>query len=204
MLAIVAAACGVQISGGPSSHEVEPDAGARDASSLIDAPLDAFVAPPPPCSAPSVQTGSNCFTLHADLLDFTDAQASCAAASTGEHLAIVRTSTDNAAIGGMIGSAIVFLGGSDAGTEGTWLWDDSTPFWLGGSNGAAVAGAFADFNPGEPNNGGTPSTHEEDCLAMRGDKVDAWDDRPCGPETGAGGIGQTPVTYAYVCERAAP
>jgi hypothetical protein len=200
----------VRVSDGPTQQEVTVDASRADSPSnvVVDAAAIDSPPPPPPCAAPSVQSGSACFTLHADLLDWTDAEASCAAVSTGEHLAIVRSATENAAIGTLLGSAtIAYLGGSDAGNEGTWLWDDTTPLWNGGptgSGGGPAAGAFADFNAGEPNNGGSPSTHEEDCLVIRGDKTDLWDDRPCGPETGAGGTGQTPVTYPYVCERAAP
>ena len=68
------------------------------------------------------------------------------------------------------------------------MWDDGT-----------ASPRSSNFNTGEPNNGS--GTYQEDCIVMRGDKADVWDDRPCGPEPGAGGVGQTPTSYPFICER---
>jgi hypothetical protein len=176
------AACGVQVNnGGATQHNVSPDA---PAPPDIDAPVVPLI-DAAPCTGASDAEG-NCYTFHATLLDWTDAQADCT--SRNEHLAIVRTAEQNAAIATLIdATTIAYIGATDAVTEGTFLWDDGTGL------------TFSNFNLGEPNNGA--GTHEEDCLVMRGDKSDQWDDRPCGPEAGAGGTGQTPVTYPYICER---
>ncbi len=52
----------------------------------------------------------------------------------------------------------VWIGGSDALTEGQWLWlDNADPFWSGDSTGSAVDGRYEDWASSEPNDSaGTP------------------------------------------------
>lgn len=180
--ALLVAGCGVQVGGGAAHHDQQGDAGIPiDAPIVIDAPPDAA-----PCTG-TVDMEGNCYTFNAMPLDWATAKATCEAAGT--HLAIIRSDEQNTAVATLIGTTtIAYLGGTDAATEGTFLWVDGTGLTV-----------FSNFNLGEPNNGN--GTHEEDCLVIRGDKADKWDDRPCGPEPGAGGAGQTPVNYPSVCER---
>ncbi len=59
------------------------------------------------------------------------------------------------------GTASVWIGGSDAVTEGTWIWDGNNDgigpeFWMGGPNGNAISGAYTIWgtSPAEPDNSG--------------------------------------------------
>jgi cysteine-rich repeat protein len=63
-----------------------------------------------------------------------------------------------------------WIGLTDAAIEGTWVWNDGTPF------------AFTNWNSGEPNNSGN-----EDCVHLLGDG--RWNDLPC-----------TDASVAYLCE----
>ena len=61
-----------------------------------------------------------------------------------------------------------YLGATDLDVEGTWKWikTGGATFWEGGdpaSGGAAVAGMYANFLDGEPNNGGSTG---QDCLVI--------------------------------------
>lgn len=78
-------------------------------------------------------------------------------------------------------------GGSDSVTENTWLWRDGTEFWQGRSNGIAVAGLFAIWRGGEPNN-----DSGEDCGVFSNNASGSWDDREC-----SGGT-------RFICERNPP
>ena len=100
-------------------------------------------------------------------------------------------------IGTLIGTAAdpastVFLGGSDAATEGTWLWPDNNQFWLGGANGTASQ-SYTNWGTNQPNNGS--GQYQEDCLVMRGDRADTWFDRPCDAEPNA-----PTGAYGYICQ----
>lgn len=74
------------------------------------------------------------------------------------------------------------IGGSDATTEGSWVWEDGDLFWTGNEGGMAAPGAFTNWAGGEPNN-----SNNEDCAIMKPDQT--WDDRDCGD------------SFRYVCER---
>ena len=59
------------------------------------------------------------------------------------------------------GTASIWLGGSDAGTEGDWIWDGNNDgtgpqFWSGTSNGDPVDGLYTNWgtSPAEPDNSG--------------------------------------------------
>jgi hypothetical protein len=79
----------------------------------------------------------------------------------------------------------VWIGGSDAATENTWLWADGEQFWAGRANGVPVGGLFTFWNGGEPNDDGT-----EDCAHIRDNNSGDWNDVGCGEG------------YRFVCERA--
>lgn len=73
-----------------------------------------------------------------------------------ENAGITISSTQN-----QFGTASIWLGGSDAGAEGNWIWDGDNDgsgpqFWSGGPSGAAVGGLYNNWgiNPAEPDNSG--------------------------------------------------
>jgi hypothetical protein len=69
------------------------------------------------------------------------------------------------------------IGASDALSEGVWLWDDGTQFWMGAANGVTVNSKFAFWYPGEPNNqGGNENCGE--CQSLQG-----WNDSVCDFQT---------------------
>jgi hypothetical protein len=189
----LAAACGVHLdsAGGlDASTRATADAPvAIDGSttSLLDAAPDAA---PRPCTGGNAQVtaGTACFVYTATATTWTDAGTACTAMMA--HLAIVDSATTNATITTLVGTNDVFLGGTDAATEGTWLWTDNTPIALTGTM------PFQNWRSGEPNNGA--GGHEEDCLVLEGSKTPAgtWDDRPCAPEATT----TTPGRYGYVCQ----
>jgi hypothetical protein len=187
------AACGIHITDG--AHDTQIDA-SPDSTTQIDAAIDA---PAATCNGSGqAQSGNSCFTLFTSPLTFGSAASACLA--TSEHLAIISSAADNAAISTLIGSNLIaYVGGTEQANPGTWLWTNGAQFWNGIVGGSAVGGLYTNFGTGEPNNGG--GKFLEYCLTIRGDRSDTWDDRPCGPETGAGGSGQDAVVYAYVCER---
>lgn len=83
-----------------------------------------------------------------------------------EQDAVFTALTDNAEIvtdntQNQFGTASVWLGGSDAGTEGSWIWDGNNDgmgaqFWSGGPNGSPVGGLYSNWgtSPAEPDNSG--------------------------------------------------
>lgn len=69
---------------------------------------------------------------------------------------IVTNNTQN-----QFGTASVWLGGSDAGTEGNWIWDGNNDgigpqFWSGAASGNPVGGLYTNWgtSPAEPDNSG--------------------------------------------------
>jgi hypothetical protein len=99
-----------------------------------------------------------------NLIDWPSAAAQCSAngmrlARVDDMLAndwIVNT-LEGSPLPADTGSNWIWLGGTDAATEGTWLWPDGVVFYQNGS------GAFAPWGPAEPNNG----RGGENCLAVR-------------------------------------
>ena len=93
-------------------------------------------------------------------LPFADAEQ--AFVVLGGHLASIHTAQVNAFIA-VLGGLGAYVGGTDAASEGTFVWTDGSPFdftnWLGG----------------EPNNSGDG----EDCLQIN-DSLGGWNDVPCG------------------------
>ncbi len=69
---------------------------------------------------------------------------------------ILHTNTQN-----QFGTGSVWLGGSDAGIEGNWIWDGNnngtgSQFWSGGPGGTAIGGLYTNWgiSPPEPDNSG--------------------------------------------------
>ena len=60
------------------------------------------------------------------------------------------------------GTAFIWLGGSDAASEGDWRWlNNGDPFWLGDFNGSSVGGRYHNWGV-QPDD----ATGSEDALAM--------------------------------------
>ena len=59
-----------------------------------------------------------------------------------------------------VGSANTFIGATDRAVEGTFVWDDGTPL------------SFTNWRAGEPNNGGSGATYQEDCVIIAGARVE--------------------------------
>ena len=119
---------------------------------------------PPGCAAASFN-GHN-YLLCKNLLVQPDAAAACAA--NGMRLARVDDATENQWLVNTLYSSVlpadqvanwIWLGGSDAVTEGSWLWPDGTLFYQNGPVGVL----YTHWGPAEPNN----ARGGENCLAVR-------------------------------------
>eukprot|EP00964_Phaeocystis_antarctica_P115537 scaffold79477_cov84-Phaeocystis_antarctica.AAC.1 len=95
-------------------------------------------------------------------LSWADADAACQAA--GLQLASVQSAEQNALlVAAAAGNESVWIGGTDAASEGAWVWSPSnTPL------------SYTNWQPGEPNSLGGP----EDCLEFYGDSG-RWNDKGC-------------------------
>jgi len=119
---------------------------------------------PSGCTAASFN-GHN-YLLCKTLLAQPSAAAVCAA--SGMRLARVEDATENQWLVNTLFSPVlppdqvanwIWLGGSDAVTEGSWLWPDGTLFYQNGP----VGGLYTNWGPAEPNN----ARGGENCLAVR-------------------------------------
>lgn len=112
--------------------------------------------------------------------------AAAACVTQGMHLLRVDSEAENdfvgnASFGGTLATAVWLSGNdvplllSDAGLagDGTWEWDDGTPFWV---DGASVVGVYENWADGEP-----PPGTAGGCAEMRGDANAAyeWFRQPC-------------------------
>lgn len=113
-----------------------------------------------------------------DARSWDEAQARCRGQLYGD-LVRIDDAAEQAFVQGEIAGPI-WIGGSDAGSEGQWRWSDNgMRFWQGDAGGMATGGAYAKWDAGEPNGSGN-------CQQMYADGT--WDDTVC-----AGMLG-------YVCE----
>lgn len=116
-------------------------------------------------------------------LGWSDASAACA--GMGMRLARIDDAAENGWVrqqGTALGVGDMWLGGSDAADEGTWIWEDGDQFWDGIFNGMVVGGLYATWAVGEPNN----DNGVEDCARMS--SAGTWVDGACAS------------TRDYVCE----
>jgi len=100
------------------------------------------------------------YTLMSDALSWGDANAACLAA--GLQLASVHSAAQNALLLTAAAGNTVWIGGTDAASEGAWVWSPSnTPL------------SYTNWNAGEPNNayGG------QDCMQIY--SSGKWDDTEC-------------------------
>ena len=93
-------------------------------------------------------------------LSWGDAEAACLAA--GLQLASVRSAAENALLKTAAGGNHVWIGGTDAASEGTWMWNSSN-----------APLSYTNWGAGEPNN----AMGGEDCLHFR--PSGEWNDDKC-------------------------
>jgi len=124
--------------------------------------------------------------LQAPTIPLTQTQAveACESLWPGGYLASIETECENDFVMTLLGETSgwtqTYLGATDLDVEGTWKWikTEGATFWEGGdpaSGGAAVAGMYANFLDGEPNNGGSTG---QDCLVI-GESDGEWRDQLC-------------------------
>jgi lectin-like protein len=170
-------ACHARLSGGGNAPDGGPTGDVRPSDSAVDAK---------PCTGGDARTSDgdgNCFVWFLGPKTWVDAKAACEALP-GTHLATIKNADQNQLIADMIVGYDTFLGGNDRATEGTWVWDDGTPW-----------GGYTNWRSGVPDNGG--NVYQEDCLIMEGKKTpdNTWDDRPCDPSEVP-----TSGSFAYLCK----
>lgn len=99
----------------------------------------------------------------------------------GGDLVRIDDAAENALLAGRLGAAS-WIGASDAGHGGTFVWArDRVPFFAGGPGGAVVGGGFAAFAGGQP-------AADGDCVSM--DAGGDWRVHPCDD------------TRPFICEEA--
>jgi hypothetical protein len=130
---------------------------------------------PSPCGqGRSLGPNGRCFALISTPLSWADARDSCEELGGGWELAVPRDAALNAFLSTLIVDE-AWLGGTDQNVEGVWRWiDDGDIFWQGDETGAAPDGAFAAWNPTEPNGGGN-----SDCLRLVARVGNEWADLEC-------------------------
>jgi hypothetical protein len=119
-------------------------------------------------------------------------QARDAAAAMGGYLATITSQgeddfiVNNVLAGNLQGANAAFIGASDAAQEGVWQWvtgpEAGTTFWNGEANGSVVAGQYANWATGEPNNltGNADGSENYAVIGADGKWVDVPSVRPNG------------------------
>ena len=93
----------------------------------------------------------------------------------GLHPSRLRRPHRSSAVSGIPVDTTARIGGPDAAAEGQWRRINGPEAGTLFSTGAAAAGgAYVDWNSGEPNGGSS-----ENCLMMRGNAADRWNDQAC-------------------------
>merc|ERR1719317_481119 len=102
---------------------------------------------------------SNCYKVFEAKLDWTGAENHCQ--GEGGHLASVHSAEENNFISGL-DSNLLWLGGTDATSEGSWVWSDGTIF------------SFTNWATGQPDNA---HGYNQDYISTNYEGVTgAWDD----------------------------
>ena len=124
--------------------------------------------PPPPPPSPALPYT---YTLMSDALSWGDADAACQAA--GLQLATVQSAAQDALLLTAAAGSTVWIGGTDAASEGTWVWSPSnTPL------------SYTNWYAGEPNG----RTHENCLMKYTNQYGGLWNDARC------------TAKYKYVCQ----
>lgn len=106
------------------------------------------------------------------------------------HLAALESAEEDSAVAAaafsIVASSNLWIGGSRS-EDFVWTWPDGAVFWRGERDGSAEPGAFALWQPGEPNNTSSTTGEPEACLVLTAENAD-WNDRSCS------------LSLPYVCE----
>ena len=101
-----------------------------------------------------------------------DARTRCQ--SVGMDLPAIETAAEDDFITDNIDEH-TFVGGTDAVTEGTWIWTPTgQTFWTGGENGSAVPGVYTHWESGQPSDLGG-----RDCMVKDAVGDGKWETRSC-------------------------
>ena len=109
-----------------------------------------------------------------DALSWGDANAACLAA--GLQLATVQSAAQNALLLTAAAGNRVWIGGTDAASEGAWVWRGFANTW------EHAAFQYENWYPGEPNDASSAAVPSnfgggEDCLMVNLDGM--WNDDRC-------------------------
>lgn len=152
-----------------------------------DAGVNVSNAPAEPCATARASTSE--YWICATPASFDGAAASCR--ERGANLVSISSVEENDFLAAdaalTVTQSNLWIGGlSDA--DHVWRWPDASIFWTGLSTGAAPAGVYANWKPGEPNDSSTVVDEPERCAALT--LIDSqWNDRACSLE------------LSYFCER---
>ena len=73
------------------------------------------------------------------------------------HLANITSAAENSFVQSLTGTNYSWVGGTDSGTEGEWVYttgaEAGTTYWSGGTGGGPVGGAYTNFYNGSPGSG---------------------------------------------------
>jgi hypothetical protein len=102
-------------------------------------------------------------------LAWNNAESDCAA--KGMRLVRIDDASENSwvhttAFAGAAGTNSTYwpwIGGDDLAVTGAWRWTDGALFWMGGSNGTAQGGLYANWVSGSPTSGGAAT----DCAILQ-------------------------------------
>lgn len=161
---------------GAGGHDDTPTDTPPSSASVADAGTPLPPPPPDPCgTGRSLGPNGDCFAALTASLTWADARQSCRGLGTGWDLASILSADENTFVATLAG-AEAWIGASDAQTEGTWVWvRDDRAFWRGATTGAALNGAYTNWNPGEPNGGANSR-----CARIVPDLANTWADLECG------------------------
>lgn len=152
------------------------DAGVASGPQPSEPPTVDAAIPPDGCERPALRgPNDHCLLLVTQLLTWADARATCRAVGEGWDLVAIRSATENAFVA-TLSTDQVWIGASDLAEEATWQWvDDGDVFFQGnGDEGQAVAGAYVNWNPGEPNGSGGSG-----CARTVPNNSGTWADLEC-------------------------
>jgi hypothetical protein len=161
------------------------DASAAGEPDATPSGLDASTPPsepdasPPPAPCPGLVFEGSCYEFFGEVVSWTTAEQRCI--DWGGHLASVESLEEDAFIGawpallgiGALDGSGLWLGGTDALSDGDFRWWDDRPL------------GYAGWAGDQPNNG-----QGVDCIEKRNDATQRWYDRRCTDGE------------RYVCERA--